>query len=263
MITVSRSTTARPTRTPQRGPWEGGGREVRSLIRRRCCREEPILAGNGRRGGGAYPSRAGDWWRRGAESDAYPSSSAREGLRGRGRGHPAVTAALAPQRSRVNGRAPQRPLSALPPRSLRRGGCAASPRPRQVDRGDDEGAAPPAPGPGLLPLPLRPALVSPGLARARRPGGRRRGSAGREGRRGPGKSGWAARSGGCAVRSVFLLPLCSVPLRCRFVSRFLSLHTELWPRSLGGRSASFFTTVFCGCFESRCVEVKSSVRFSL
>lgn len=197
MITVSRSTTARPTRTPQRGPWEGGGREVRSLIRRRCCREEPILAGNGRRGGGAYPSRAGDWWRRGAESDAYPSSSAREGLRGRGRGHPAVTAALAPQRSRVNGRAPQRPLSALPPRSLRRGGCAASPRPQQVDRGDDEGAAPPAPGPGLLPLPLRPALVSPGLARARRPGGRRRGSAGREGRHGTGKSGW-----GCAVRGL-------------------------------------------------------------
>lgn len=71
--------------------------------------EKPICAGNGNMGGGAIPECAGHWWRRssgawrnGGEGDAYPSSSAREGIRGgggwggRGRSRRAVTAALAP-----------------------------------------------------------------------------------------------------------------------------------------------------------------------
>lgn len=53
--------------------------------------EKPICAGNGNMGGGAIPECAGHWWRRssgawrnGGEGDAYPSSSAREGIRGGG-----------------------------------------------------------------------------------------------------------------------------------------------------------------------------------
>lgn len=87
-------------------------------------------------------------------------------------------------------RQPPPPPAFLPlPRC--RGGCAASSRPRQVDGGDDEGAAPPAPGPVLLPRPLRPALVSPGRAAGPRS-------------RGGGASSEASRGRGCPCCSGFL-----------------------------------------------------------